>query len=158
VNVSCNKYVDVDFISTDEKYTPQYKTDGAACCDLVACIPTNVSSQGKIALNYRTTVLIDTGIKVAIPKGWKICIAARSSYAKRGLVCTNSPAQIDEDYRNEIQVITCNIGREIIEINDGDRFAQCWIEPVTRIKWNKKDELEPANSNRVGGFGSTGVQ
>ena len=151
-------FIDVDFVPTDDKYTPQYKTEEAACCDLVACIPVDpLSNQRKVSINYRTTVLLGTGVKAAIPDGWKICIAARSSYAKRGLVCTNSPAQIDSDYRDEIKVITCNIGREIIEINDGDRFAQCWIEPVQRIRWNKKEELKPANSSRTGGFGSTGV-
>jgi dUTP pyrophosphatase len=145
-------------VSIDEKYTPQYKTDEAACCDLVAHIPElAASTQRRVSLNYRTTLLIGTGVRVAIPNGWKICIAARSSYAAKGLVCTNSPAQIDADYRDEIKIITCNIGREIIEINDGDRFAQCWIEPVHRIQWNKKDELAPAKSNRTGGFGSTGI-
>lgn len=151
--------VKVDVVPTEDRFIPQYKTEGAACCDLVARIPIDpISKQQKVSLNYRTTVLIGTGLKVAIPDGWKLCIAARSSFAKRGLVCTNAPAQIDSDYRDEILVITCNIGREIIEINDGDRFAQCWVEPVHRISWNKTGELPASNSVRTGGFGSTGVK
>jgi len=151
--------ISVKIVPTEDRFIPQYKSKKAACCDLVARIPLDpISKQQKVSLNYRTTVLIGTGVKAAIPDGWKICIAPRSSFAKRGLVCTNAPAQIDSDYRDEIMVITCNIGREIIEINDGDRFAQCWIEPAYRIQWEKTEELPAADSDRTGGFGSTGVK
>ena len=149
----------MDFVPVEARYTPEYKSTEAACCDLIARIPPEpLSGQRKVSLNYRTTLLIGTGVRAAIPRGYKICISARSGYAKRGLVCVNAPAQIDSDYRDEIMIIAGNIGREIIEINDGDRFAQCWIEPVNRIRWNSKKEIPAAESDRTGGFGSTGVK
>ena len=141
----------------EDRYTPQYKTAGAACCDLVARIPPDpITGQRKIYVNHRTSLTIGTGISVAIPPGYKICVSARSGLAKRGLICTNAPGQIDSDYRDEMMVIVNNVGREIIELQDGKRFAQCWVEPVWKIKWNKVDVLPPADSERKGGFGSTG--
>jgi dUTP pyrophosphatase len=148
----------IPVVAKNDKYLPKYKTNGAACCDLVARVPVDpLSGKQQIVLTHRSSADVGTGISVAIPDGWKLCLAMRSSFAKRGLICKNSPGQIDSDYRDEIIVMVCNIGREIITINDGDRFAQCWLEPVFKIEWIKKDMLEPANSNRTGGFGSTGV-
>lgn len=149
-------YIDVDMIPTDDKYVPQYKSDEAACCDLVARIPKDAAGQTKILLSNRNGAKIGTGMTVAIPKGWKICIAAKSGFSERGLVCTNAPAQIDSDFRGEIMVLAMSLGREIIEINDGERFAQCWIEPAYRIRFNKKDIL-PETERGTGGFGSTGI-
>ena len=151
-------YIDVDHLPVDEKYVPKYKTKEAACVDLVARIPRDpISGQTKAVLSNRNGAKIATGMTVAIPKGWKICIAAKSGLAERGLVCTNAPAQIDSDYRGEISVLAISLGREIIEINDGERFAQAWIEPAYRIRWNQKDTL-PETERGSGGFGSTGIQ
>ena len=126
--------IEVDFTANDDKYTP--KSIDGSLYDLVSHIPEVPGSYGsyqKVSLNYRTTLIIGCGIKAVIPKGWKMCAAAKSSYARRGLVCT-----VDPECCGEIQIITINNGREIIEINDGDNFAQCWIEPVHNIQWNKK--------------------
>lgn len=150
-------YVEVDHLPIDEKYIPKYKSDEAACCDLVARIPPDpISGQRKVVLSNRNGAKIATGMTVAIPRGWKICIAAKSGLAERGLVCTNAPAQIDSDFRGEIMVLAMSLGREIIEINDGERFAQAWVEPAYRIRWKQKDTL-PETQRGEGGFGSTGT-
>ena len=145
-------------VVTDPKLIPAYQTKGSACADLIAVIPplvNNFPTNGKVALNYRTTARIKTGIKVAIPEGYKMCIAARSSFAEKGLLISNAPAQIDSDYRGEVEVLVLNAGREIIEIRDGERFAQCWLEKVYKFDWDVVDTLgETARGEN--GFGSTG--
>lgn len=145
----------------DESFLPKYQTEGAACMDLIAKISPqfidgiNIGSQ--VRLNYRALAIIETGISVAIPKGFKLCIAARSGLAAKGLAVMNAPGQIDEDYRGTIKVIVANItGRELITIAHGDRFAQCWLEPVYKVNWKVVKELTPTERG-VGGLGSTGV-
>lgn len=99
---------------------------------------------------------IDTGISVAVPHGFKLCIAMRSGLAKQGLFCLNAPGQVDSDYRGPVKVLVANFSHAIITINDGDRFAQMWLEPVFKADWNIVDTL-PETERGEGGFGSTGV-
>lgn len=153
-------YVNVDVVPTEDRFIPKYHSEEAACCDLVARIPKHPTlGYQKVVLSHRNEAEINTGLKVAIPVGWKICIAAKSGFAKRGLVCTNAPAQIDSDFRGEIVVLAMSLGREIIEINDGERFAQCWIEPAYRINWTQsKGGVLPETKRGSGGLGSTGIK
>lgn len=139
---------------------PKYQTEGAACADVVACIPRNiidgVDLGDKVMMKRHTPISIKTGMKVAIPDGYKLCIAARSGLAKKGLIVLNGVGQIDSDYRGEIAVLMMNCGPEILYINNGDRIAQCWIEPVYKIDWEVVEKLDDT-ARGSGGFGSTGV-
>lgn len=100
--------------------------------------------------------MIDCGISVAIPQGYKLCVAVRSGWASRGLALMNGVGQIDVDYRGKVKCIVANvIGREVLVINNGDRIGQCWLEPVYKIEWNVVQSL-PETARGEGGFGSTG--
>jgi len=100
--------------------------------------------------------VIDCGFSVAIPDGFKLCVSMRSGLASQGLFILNSPGQIDSDYRGPVKVIVANFSHSIITIQDGDRFAQCWLEPVYKADWSVVDSL-PSTDRGEGGFGSTGV-
>lgn len=143
----------------EDKHLPKYQSAGAACADLVARIPSTifggVDLGASITLNHRGSAKIGTGVKVAIPEGYKLCMALRSSMGKQGVVMNNSPAQIDSDYRGEIEIMVTNVGRDLVKISDGDRIAQCWLEPVLKINWEQVKELD-ATDRGDGGFGSTG--
>ena len=106
-------------------------------------------------LGFRSIVNINCGFAVELPEGYKLCIAIRSKFAKKGLFILNSPAQIDTDYRGSIEVVIGNFSHEYITINDGERFAQCWIEPVCKFDWTTTDQLSETDRGE-GGFGSTG--
>jgi dUTP pyrophosphatase len=140
---------------------PQYKSDEAACADLYALIPPNVvggmNIGSKITLQHRAGAKVKTGVKVAVPRGYKLCVAARSGLAERGLLVANAPGQVDSDYRGEIMLLLRNVGQEIIEVKHGERLAQCWLERVIRIKPKIVTEL-PKTERGEGGFGSTGVK
>lgn len=85
-----------------------------------------------------------------------MCVAAKSGLAEKGLIVTNAPGQVDSDYRGEVEVLLLNCGREIIEIHDGMRFAQCWCDRVYRFEWEVVQTLNPTERGE-GGFGSTGL-
>jgi dUTP pyrophosphatase len=108
-----------------------------------------------VMIRKNQVVTVRTGLKMAIPEGYKLCIVPRSCLAKRGITVINSPAQIDEDFRGEVEVVLANLGGEIIVIKDGERFAQCYLEEVVRIEWEPTDKLDETERGS-GGFGSTG--
>jgi dUTP pyrophosphatase len=152
-------YLEVPLVLETPASLPQYKSDEAACADLYALIPANVVSGmdigSKITLQHRAGAKVKTGVKVAVPRGYKLCVAARSGLAEKGLLVSNAPGQVDSDYRGEIMLLMRNVGQEIIEVKNGDRVAQCWLERVIRIKPKIVTEL-PATIRGEGGFGSTG--
>jgi len=136
-------------------FEPQYQTEQAACCDLVANCPPDVNGQKRAVLPPRATVMIDCGFSMAIPPGFKACISARSGHAKAGLVIPNAPGQIDSDFRSRVVVLLTNVSRQLMIVEHGERFAQMWLEPVYRFGWVPTEEL-PETQRGAGGFGSTG--
>lgn len=102
------------------------------------------------------TVMIGTGISMAIPEGYFGAIFARSGIAtKRGLRPANCVGVIDSDYRGEIIVALHNdsTGHEIIP--DGERIAQLVIMPYLPVEFDETDDLDDTERGE-GGFGSTG--
>lgn len=144
-------------VPNPEKYLPQYKTEGAACADMVACIPPNIVDTvdigTQIKLGFRSIVTINCGFKLAIPDGYKFSFAIRSSLAQKGIMLMNHP-QIDSDYRGEVKAVLANFSHSFITIEDGERFAQCWIEPIFKPDWSIVENL-PSTTRGEGGFGST---
>ena len=103
-----------------------------------------------------TTVLVKTGIKVAIPKGYEIQVRPRSGISlKTNLRIANAPGTIDAGYRNEICVIMSNIGNEVENIHAGDRIAQLVIAP-TPMMFFTEGKVDEDTDRGTGGFGSTG--
>jgi dUTP pyrophosphatase len=155
-------------IVDDPKFTPQYQTEDAACCDLIANLETPVS------LAHRCGVLVDCGFSMEIPVGYKAVIVGRSGLSSKGLVVPNapvrafgpwehidlmipnSPGQIDSDYRGRVKVFLLNVGREIMVVKPGDRVAQMYIEEVKKFDFGVVEVLSPTKRNK-GGFGSTGT-
>ena len=129
---------------------PVYKTSGSSGMDLIANI------QNKIAIYPGRTVLIPSGIAVAIPKNYEIQIRPRSGLAaKKGITVLNTPGTIDSDYRGEIKVILINLSKKTFMIKSGDRVAQMILCPVAKGKLQEVKNL-PKTIRGKGGFGSTG--
>ena len=102
------------------------------------------------------TVMIKTGIALAIPKGYVGLIFARSGLAtKQGLAPANKVGVIDSDYRGEIIVALRNHTRDVTQIvARGDRIAQLVVVPcLTDLEG--VDELDET-ARGEGGFGSSG--
>ena len=129
---------------------PKYKTQGSSGLDLMAFIEKSVK------LNPKESVLVPTGISVAIAEDLEIQIRPRSGLAaKSNISVLNTPGTIDSDYRGEIKVILFNHGNNEFIINNKDRIAQMVLAPIIKAEFEEVDEL-PDTIRGEGGFGSTG--
>ena len=129
---------------------PTYKTSGSSGMDLVAYI------KNKITIDPGKTVMIPTGIAVAIPKNYEIQIRPRSGLAaKKGISVLNTPGTVDSDYRGEIIIILINLSKKSFVVKSGDRVAQMILCPVVKGKLQEVKNL-PKTIRGKGGFGSTG--
>ena len=127
---------------------PTYGSKCAAGADLYSCE----------AVTVRTgeTVLVHTGIAMAIPEGYVGLIYARSGLAtKRGLAPANKVGVIDSDYRGEIMVALHNHGAADQTVELGERIAQIVFTPYFAACFDVVDELDETE-RQDGGFGSTG--
>ena len=130
---------------------PFYATDGAAACDLCACIekPQEIRP-GDLAR-------IPTGVAVSLPSGAYVALVfARSGLGvKHGISLSNGVGVIDSDYRGEITVGLCNLSSDSYTVMPGDRIAQLCFMPVCRAAFTVCAALDETGRGS-GGFGSTG--
>ena len=124
----------------------------AAGYDLYACL----SGDGEVTIPAHHTVMVPTGIAVALPEGTFGGVFARSGLASReGLRPANCVGVVDSDYRGELKVPMVNLGREAYTIQPGERVAQLCIAPVYTAAFVPAEELGDTQRGE-GGFGSTG--
>ena len=103
------------------------------------------------------TVIVHTGIAVAIPSGYAGLIYARSGMAtKRSLAPANKVGVIDADYRGEIMVALHNHGTKDEKVEAGERVAQLVVTPFLPVEFTECENLDETVRG-TGGFGSTGV-
>ena len=130
---------------------PAYGSAGAAGADLYAL------TDGPVTIAPGQTVLIHTGIALAIPQGYAGLVCARSGLAtKEGLAPANKVGVIDADYRGELMVSLYNQSTVNRIVEHGDRIAQLVITPYLTAQFAPVDELDDTQRG-AGGFGSTGV-
>lgn len=143
----------IDFKKIDSRASvPMYGSKCAAGADLRAILdaPTIVKPG--------ESVLIHTGIAVAIPDGHVGLVYARSGIAcKRGLAPANKVGVIDSDYRGEIMVSLHNHSTTEQTIEPNERIAQMIITPFIHCEYEEVDNLD-ATVRGTGGFGSTGTR
>ena len=109
-----------------------------------------------VAIMPNTSVMLRTGISMAIPKGYFGGVFARSGLASReGLRPPNCVGVIDSDYRGNIGVGLYNDSDEVRFISHGQRVAQLIIIPCPDVTLDEVEEL-PETERGAGGFGSTG--
>jgi dUTP pyrophosphatase len=126
-------------------------SEGASGADLYAAV------EMESVLEPQQIKAIPTGIFIEIPPGYEAQVRARSGLALRnGLAVVNAPGTIDSDYRGEVCVILCNLGKEPFKIQRGMRIAQLVFLPVVRAELEEVEELQKTRRNE-GGFGHTGV-
>ena len=104
----------------------------------------------------RPTLIIPTGIAIALPAGYEAQIRPRSGLAaKHSITVLNSPGTIDADYRGEIKAILINHSAEDFIITRGMRIAQMVIAKYEHVQFDEVESLEETQRG-TGGFGSTG--
>ena len=132
---------------------PAYETSASAGMDLRAAVP----ADDPVTLDPGARALVDTGLKIALPKGYEGQVRPRSGLAHRhGVTVLNSPGTIDADYRGEVKVLLVNHGDEPFAIERGMRIAQFVVAQHARVEWVPREALEETVRG-AGGFGSTGT-
>lgn len=148
---------------------PQYANIGDAGMD--------VRAAEDVVISKNQTVIVPTGLKVAIPEGYEIQVRARSGLSlNTPLRVSNGIGTIDSGYRNEIGVIITNTAdfechwgepyniedkgnkQGVYKIRKGDRIAQFVLNEVPVIKWIPTDNVKEIGFDRQGGFGSSGIK
>ena len=130
---------------------PSRATEGSAGMDLCACV------QEPITITPGDLVKVPTGIAAALPgPDLAIFLFARSGLGvKHGICLSNGVGVVDSDYRGEICVGLCNVGKDPYTIQPGERIAQMVIMPVAVLPLLETEELDET-ARGEGGFGSTG--
>ena len=134
----------------DRAKVPSYGTASAAGADLYTDSPI------PLTVAPGETVMVHTGIAVAVPEGCVGLVFARSGLAtKRGLAPANKVGVIDADYRGELMVSLHNHSEEPQTIDAFERVAQLVIVPFMQEAYEEAESLDET-ARGAGGFGSTG--
>lgn len=163
----------VGVLNKSENRLPEYATEGAYAMDL--------RSNEDVVIHPGQTVIVKTGLFVEVPEGFALRIVSRSGMASKGIIVSNAPGTVDEDYRGEVGVIITNTRNPLLQaminnpdmelgnmvyndiqsaqfvIKKGDRIAQCYIDIKHNFKFIPVDSLSDT-SRGEGGFGSSGVK
>ncbi len=134
---------------------PTRGSEQAAGYDLYACMNEGIDF-AQIAPHG--TVVIGTGISMALPDGTFGGIFARSGLAaKENLRPANCVGAVDSDYRGEVKVALHNDSNEIRTIYHGDRIAQLIVLPYVPANFIEVENLDETERG-AGGFGHTGIK
>ena len=129
---------------------PKQATAGSAGYDLCACM------DAPQTIGPGERCVFPSGLAAEIPAGTAGFVFTRSGLGiKKGIHVTNGVGVIDSDYRGEIQVGLCNIGREAYTVQPGERIAQMVVMPVCMFPLTETGTLDETERGS-GGFGSTG--
>jgi len=152
----------------DSAIVPSLGTAESAGADL--CTP------AAFTIAAGQTRVIDTGLVMQAPPGFRIDIRPRSGLAaKHGLTVLNTPGTIDRDYcgpDDTIKIIlhkvekTFDPGRNKVKkafdysecaFEPGDRIAQMVLTPTYHWDWVLEDNPNFASVVNRDGLGSTGI-
>ena len=129
---------------------PHLGTEHAAAYDLHALL------ERPATLKPGERLLIQTGLKMAIPPGFTGLVCPRSGLALRhGVTVLNAPGILDADYRGDIGVILVNLSDQPFTVEPGDRVAQIVFVHAMRTVFIPAMGLQPT-ARGESGFGSTG--
>jgi dUTP pyrophosphatase len=129
-----------------EAKLPSYGHKGDAGLDLFSC--------ADYVLGAGEVKAIQTGIKVAIPRGYVGLIWDKSGISLKGV--HKLAGVVDAGYRGEVQVVMINLGNTPYEIKKGMKIAQMLIQPINEVEVIEAEDLDDTLRGEDG-FGSTGL-
>lgn len=98
-------------------------------------------------------ILVQTGLKLAIPEGCVGLIWDKSGVAKDGV--HTLAGVIDAGFRGEIKVTLVNLSQDIYHIAPGQKIAQLIIQRI-ELPNISEEMIDDITDRGEGGFGSTG--
>jgi dUTP pyrophosphatase len=105
-------------------------------------------------INPRGRVLHKIGLKIRVPLGTYGRIAPKSGLALKSGIDVGAGV-IDRDYPDEVGVVLFNHTDQAVKFEKGQKIAQLICESVVMADVTESD-LDNTDSDRKGGFGSTG--
>jgi dUTP pyrophosphatase len=145
-----------------DKPLPERQTAGSIGMDILSAEP------GDVELKPGERKLFRTGFRLHLASGWEAQIRPRSGLAhKHGVTVLNAPGTIDQDYRDEVQVLLINFGQEPVVLQVASRIAQLVFCPLPLATYvvgstdvvvigEEPETYSIIKRPRAGGFGSTG--
>ena len=124
---------------------PYHNYEDDAGYDLIAAQNVNVEP-----LN---TAVIESNIKMAIPKGFYGDIRPRSGISKASILV--HPGTIDANYRGVVKFTVTNLSQTTFRVRRGDRIAQIIIQKHEKAQFSEVEKLPPSDRDKLG-FGSSG--
>lgn len=102
----------------------------------------------------RDSLIIDTGVHVAIPMGYVGMLKSKSGLNVKFDI--TSEGVIDAGYTGSIVVKLYNNGDGAYQVNRGDKITQLVVLPISAEDVEIVDELPEFGERGDNGFGSTG--
>lgn len=99
------------------------------------------------------SVIIDTGVHVAIPAGHVGFITSKSGLMAKGITCRGT---IDCGYRGSIKAVLFNHGKEAFRVEKGRKICQLVLMPIITPELELVSHLDDTERGE-NGFGSTGA-
>ena len=119
----CNEDLQAHYSKNFTNLVPTQEGDGAL--DMRACI-----EDENMSLDPGESIMIGTGLKVAIPEFWCGFLLPRSGLsAKHSIKLANDVGFIDSNFRTEVMVVLKNESEQPFAIERLDRIAQLAIVP-----------------------------
>lgn len=132
----------------DGAFPPKRGSTEAAGYDLYA--------QKEISVPPGKVAHIQSGVSMAIPRGFYGKIESRSGFARQGIVAVGGV--IDSDYRGPIGILLLNTTSREFLIQAGDRCAQIIFHRHAIADFDTSYDVAGSRTERgSGAFGSTGV-
>ena len=97
--------------------------------------------------------MIDTGVHIAIPKGYVGLITSKSGLMAKNITCRGT---VDAGYTGSIRAVLYNHGAEGFKVERGMKVCQMVLVPIITPPLEVVDALEDTPRGS-GGFGSTGA-
>ena len=137
-------------------YTMENKKEEREC---TMKAKTNSTFAVGVDISPAERILVPTGLILNIPENHSVRLHTRSSVSlKRGLIMPNGEGIIDSDYYHEVFVMLYNASADTVRIEHGERICQGELVPSLSYSLEETSILPEQRTNRVGGFGSTGVK
>lgn len=133
-----------------EVYNPSLAYDDPAGIDIY--IPNTAI---RVELRPGQNVLIPTGLKLNIPKGYYVEVKNRSSIANKQQLMVGA-CVIDNDYQGEVFVDIHNVGLSHRYISAGDKIAQLVLHKKHNLQLEEVSEDELYSEVSLRGDGSLG--
>lgn len=130
----------------EEAIIPRFAFPDDACFDLF--------SPQELILSPNESAVIDLGIASEFPVGYEVVLRPRSGMGiKQGVMV--HIGTIDAGYRGSWLVRLFNLGKDLYQVEKGDRIVQGALRKVPPVRIVETEYLSPSQRG-ANGLGSTG--